>query len=61
MTARELQVLQLLAKGMTTVQVAAELCIAPETVRGYRKQLHQKFNVSRVAELIYRAGEMKVI
>jgi len=61
LTPRELEVLQLLAKGYTTAQVAAVLGISPDTVRGYRKQLHYKFGVNRVAELTYKAGEQHLI
>ncbi len=61
LTRREMEVLRLLSKGYTTPLIAAELGIGKETVLSYRKQLHQKFNVSRVGELIYKATELDLI
>lgn len=61
LTRRELDVLRLLAKGYSTARVADELGIGQETVLGYRKQLHKKLKVNKVAELVYKAAEMKLI
>ena len=61
LTGREQEVLRLLAQGFSTAGIAAELGIRPDTVLGYRKQLHRKFQVSKVAELIFKATELKMI
>lgn len=44
LTGRERQVLQLLARGLTGASAAAELGLAPETVRGYIKNAVRKLD-----------------
>lgn len=61
LTKKELDVLRLLAKGYTSTQIATELGICRSTVMDYRKKLHRKFNVNRVGELTYKAGELHLI
>ncbi len=61
LTRREKDVLRLIAKGYTTDQIAESLGIGPETVRGYRKQLHKKFKVNKATELTYKATELHII
>jgi len=48
---RERQVLQLLAEGQSSKQIADRLCISPRTVEMHRGQLCKKLGVSSVAEL----------
>ncbi len=61
LTRRETDVLRLLAKGYSTPQIAAQLGIRPDTVLGYRKQLHRKLRVNKATELIFKAGELHLI
>ena len=61
LTGRETEVLRLLAKGYSTPQIATELGIRPGTVLGYRKQLHEKLRVNKVAELIFKAKDLDLI
>lgn len=61
LTRRETDVLRLLAKGYSTPQIAAQLGICPDTVLGYRKQLHRKLRVNKATELIFKAGELHLI
>ncbi|MBR4233016.1 MAG: response regulator transcription factor [Bacteroidales bacterium] len=61
LTRRELDVLRLVAKGYSTKEIAAELGIGLDTVRGYRKQLHSKLQVTKATELIYRATELQLL
>ena len=49
---REREILDLLAKGYTTPQIAECLHLSPETIKWYRKKLLVKFDVSNVAELV---------
>jgi len=44
-TARERQVLELLARGLTNDEIAAALFLSPHTVPGYRKSLFAKLGV----------------
>ena len=61
LTRREMDVLRLLAKGYSTPQIAEELGIRPDTVLGYRKQLHKKLRVNKATELVFKAGELHLI
>ena len=54
---REKEILDLLAKGYTSPQIAACLNLSPETVKWYRKKLLIKFDVANTAELVLRARE----
>ena len=51
-TRRELEIIQLIAKGFSTKQIAELLSISFETVQSHRKNLLSKFNLSSSAELI---------
>ncbi|MHC4662671.1 MAG: response regulator [Planctomycetota bacterium] len=48
---REREVLQLLAEGRTTKQIAASLYISPKTVESHRRQVMEKLDIHSVAEL----------
>jgi len=58
---REKEILDLVAKGYTTQQIADALHLSYETIRWYRKKLLVKFNVSNTAELIAIAKEYDFI
>ncbi|MHB9025431.1 MAG: response regulator [Armatimonadota bacterium] len=51
LTGREREVLQLLAEGKTTKQIAASLELSLKTAESYRQQLMEKLNLHTVAEL----------
>jgi len=55
-TARELQVLELLAQGMTNDEIAAALFLSPNTVPGYRKSLFAKLGVHSKIEAVVHAA-----
>ena len=48
---REREVLQLMAEGNTTKQIALRLHISPKTVEGHRLRLMNKLNIDNVAQL----------
>ncbi len=52
LTAREREVLQLLAEGNSTRQIASTLNVSVKTVETHRQQLMNKLNAHSVAELI---------
>lgn len=54
---REKEILELLAKGYTSPQIADCLHLSPETVKWYRKKLLIKFDVANTAELVLRAKD----
>ena len=51
LTARERQVLQLMAEGKSTNQIADSLFVSVKTVEAHRKQLMNKLDIHSVAEL----------
>jgi DNA-binding NarL/FixJ family response regulator len=51
LTARESEVLQLIAEGNSNKQIAAELCISIKTVEKHRQQVMDKLNIHDVAGL----------
>lgn len=57
LTAREKQVLQLIAEGLTSPQIAAKLFISPLTVESHRENLMQKFKAGNAAGLVRKAAE----
>ena len=61
LTKREGDILKEVAHGLTTPQIAAALCLSPETVKWYRKQLLTKFGASTSAEMVCKAIEYKII
>lgn len=57
-TAREQEILDLLAQGLRTKEIAARLCISPQTVQTHVRNIYEKLHVrSRVeAVLKYHRG-----
>jgi two-component system, NarL family, response regulator NreC len=51
LTTREREVLQLMAEGRSTQQIAMTLCVSTKTVEAHRKQIMNKVGVHSVAEL----------
>ena len=51
LSARERQVLQLLAEGRTTKQVARYLQISPKTVEAHRLRIMDKLEIDNIAQL----------
>lgn len=51
LAAREREILQLIAEGKTTKEIAIHLCISPKTVESTRRRIMQKLNLFTVAEL----------
>ena len=58
---REKEVLELIAEGLTSDQIAVRLSIHKDTVKTYRDNLFAKVKVKNMAELIKKAYEMKLI
>ena len=58
LTPRELEILQLTAKGLEQKQIAEILDISFATVVTHKKRLFKKLGVHNVAEAIYEAFQM---
>jgi DNA-binding CsgD family transcriptional regulator len=54
LSAREREVLELVASGATNVEIAAQLVIAPGTVKSHVKRIMRKLRVSNRAEAVAR-------
>lgn len=61
LSARETQVLRLLASSLDTSEIAAELYISVSTVRSHIKSIYSKLNVSRRIQAVDRAHDLKLI
>lgn len=51
LTNREREVLQLIAEGMTTKQIASNLNVSSKTVETHRRKIMKKLNIHSIAEL----------
>ena len=61
LTGREKSILQEVATGRTTPQIAEHFGLSPETVKWYRKQLLVKFSATTAAEMGRKAILNKII
>ncbi|HEY0355450.1 MAG TPA: response regulator transcription factor [Flavisolibacter sp.] len=61
LTRREIEVLELIAEGMTNNEIAGRLFISSTTVDTHRKNLLSKFGVKNTASLIRMAVQMHLI
>lgn len=52
LTAREREVLQLLAEGHTTKQIAGSLHVSVKTIETHRQQMMNKLNINNVPDLV---------
>lgn len=55
LTAREVEVLRLIALGHTSVEIAGKLHISPRTVESHRARIHNKLGLTTRAELVRHA------
>lgn len=60
-SAREMQILSLIAKGLTNEEISKKLKLAKRTVDTHRQNLLVKFNVSNTAILISKATELAML
>ena len=54
---RELEVLRMMALGLTNAEIGEQLYVSVRTVETHRSHIHQKLNVRNRAELVRRAKE----
>ncbi len=52
LSVRERQVLQLIAEGKTTKEIAALIVVSPKTVESHRARLMQKLEIHEIAGLV---------
>jgi DNA-binding NarL/FixJ family response regulator len=61
LSAHETNVLQLLVKGYSYKMIAAELCIAIDTVRFHIKKIYDKLHVHSATEAVSKALQNKIV
>ncbi|MGZ9583050.1 LuxR C-terminal-related transcriptional regulator [Paenibacillus marinisediminis] len=58
---REIEVLELIAKGLSNREIGEKLFLALDTVKGYNRRIFEKLQVQRRTEAIARAGELNLL
>jgi DNA-binding CsgD family transcriptional regulator len=61
LTVREIEILRLVVKELTTKQIAQQLGISPRTVDTHRKNIWNKINARSIVGLIRYAYDKKLI
>lgn len=61
LTSREQEVLKLVAAGLTSQQIGAQLSLSVNTVKMYTSQLYQKLGVNRRTAAVARARELDLL
>jgi two-component system response regulator DesR len=61
LTPREQEVLRLIAKGLTYKEVAGELVLSPNTVRGYGQAILDTLNVRNRIEALQAAISLNLV
>jgi two-component system nitrate/nitrite response regulator NarL len=61
LTRREKEILLLLAKGLTSHEIASQLFLSTFTVDTHRRNMLQKFNVHNTQALINMANELRIL
>ncbi|PPL00890.1 response regulator [Parapedobacter indicus] len=58
---RERELLRLISEGLTNGEIAEQIFLSPETIKGYRKNLLLKLGAKNTAVLVKMAVEQKLI
>ena len=61
LTGREHELLQHIVSGISNAEIADRMCLAEQTVKGYRKSLAVKLQVRNTAQLVRKALEEKLV
>ena len=61
LTAREQEVMVLLAEGLSSPQVAEKLFISPKTVENHRANIMRKLGIHNTIELVRQAAKLGLI
>ncbi len=61
LSGREFEVLELISRGYTTLEIASELYVSTETIKSHRRSLLTKMAARNVAGLIRRAFEQRLL
>lgn len=58
---RELEVLQLIAQGLSNDEIGKRLFLALDTVKGHNRRIYDKLQVQRRTEAVARARELGLL
>ena len=58
---RELEVLQLMAQGMTNQEIAKQLIVAPGTVKAHTASIYRKLDAANRTEAAARARQLGIL
>ena len=58
---RELEVLDLMALGMSNKEIAARLIVAPGTIKAHAASIYRKLNAANRTAAISRARQLKIL
>ncbi len=58
---RELEILQLIAQGLSNREIGARLFLALDTVKGHNRRIYDKLEVQRRTEAVARARELGLL
>jgi DNA-binding NarL/FixJ family response regulator len=61
LTRRERQLLKLIVDGCSNDEIADRMCLAPQTIKGYRSNLTFKLQTQNTAQLVRKAIEEKLV
>lgn len=61
LTQRELEVLSLIAQGLTNVEIARQLVVSPGTVKAHTAAIYRKLDVARRTEAVARAQKLGLL
>jgi len=61
LTRRERELLRLIIDSHSNLEIADKMCLGYETIKSYRKNLFQKFDVHNTLELMKKAVEEKLV
>jgi LuxR family maltose regulon positive regulatory protein len=61
LTQRELEVLQLVAQGLSNEEIGERLFLSLSTVKGHNRNIFDKLQVQRRTEAVARARELRLL
>ncbi|MCC9134866.1 LuxR C-terminal-related transcriptional regulator [Pontibacter silvestris] len=61
LTPRELEIIQLIAEGKSTAEIAEQLFLSPHTINSHRKNILRKMQIKSPAELIVKALDLGIV
>lgn len=58
---KEVRILQMIAEGKTSPQIAQAMCLSLNTIKWYRKKLKAKFETNGTIQMVRKAIDMDCI